>query len=125
MTGRSARKPPPLQDYQAYSLIHFQTEDSPLREEVEDLWARRDEQDVIDKLSPFMFKEKHSDVRMLFHNAVMRWKCSLLSKDGRQELQDWIKCDAEKKWDMIQHPWKSFPGVEEDEITAENQFVQK
>ena len=125
MTGKGARRPSPLQDYQAYSVIHYQPEDSPLREEVEDLWARRKEKDVVDKLSPFMLKEKHTDTRMLFHNAVMRWKCSLLSEDEQCKLWEWIENDTEKKWYMIQHPWKSFQDEEVDDLTAENQFVQE
>jgi hypothetical protein len=106
-------------------VIHFQPTDSPLREEVEDLWARRKEQEVIDKLSPFMFKGEHSDTRMLFHNAVMRWKCSLLHEDEHRELQEWIESDVARKWDIIQYPWKPSQGDGVDDLTAENQYVQE
>lgn len=106
-------------------MIHFQPEDSPLREEVEDLWTRRKEQEVVDKLAPFMYKEEHSDTRMLFHNAVMRWKCSLLDDDQQHELQQWIEADVERKWDLIQHPWKSSQGEGVDDLTAENQYIQE
>lgn len=71
-----------------------------------------------------MFKEEHADTRMLFHNAVMRWKCSLLSEDEQRELQEWIDSDIESKWDLIQHPWKAHQGTDEDELTAENRYVQ-
>ena len=62
---------------------------------------------------------------MLFHNVVMQWKCSLLNENGRQKLGDWIDHDMDKKWDMIQHPWKLLQSTDEDELTAENRFVQK
>ena len=124
LTGKSARKPVPLQPYQAYSARYFQP-NSPLREEVDDLWNRREEQEVIDILSPFMVGEASHNRRLFFHNAVMKWKCSKLSEDEKEELQAWIEDEVDERWDAIKHPWKN-PQVEEaDELTVENQYIQR
>ena len=34
---------------------------------------------------------EHSNRRLGFHNAVMWWKCSLLTDEERQEHQNWIE----------------------------------
>jgi hypothetical protein len=124
-TGKSSRKPVPLQPYQAYSARYFQPEDSPLRGEVEDLWQRREEQEVVDMLSPFMVGEASRDRRLFFHNTVMRWKYSKLSEGEKKDLQGWIDKEVEERWDTIKYPWKG-PQVEKaGELTAENQYIQK
>lgn len=96
-----------------------------LREEVDELWKRHQDQDVIDLLAPFMLKEKDGDTRMLFHNAVMRQKCSLLTEDEKRDLQNWIDDDVQKRWDRVRYPWKTAKSKDVSELTAENQHVQK
>lgn len=124
LSGRAARKPPPLQLYQGYSSRFYKEENVALRAEVEDLWGRREEQDVIDQLEPFTLNGGIPNERMLFHNAVMRWKCSLLTDDERRDLEVWIEDEAQKRWDATLQPWKvQIKGV--DELTAENQYTQK
>lgn len=125
LTGKHARKPSPLQPHQAYSVRYFRPENSPLRMEVNNLWARRQEQEVVNMLTPFFIKEKDCDTRMLFHNAVMCWKCSELSEDEKQDLQTWIDDKVEQCWDVIQHPWRNPNAMEVEELTAENQYIQK
>ena len=93
--------------------------------EVNDLWACRQEQEVVDMLTLFFIKEKDCDTRMLFHNTVMCWKCSELSEDEKQDLQMWIDDEVEQCWDAIQHPWRNPNAVEVEELTAENQYIQK
>jgi len=63
---------------------------------VDQLWERRREQEVVNLLSPFTAKETDFETRMLFHNAVMRQKCSLLTKDEKADLQVWIDDDLQK-----------------------------
>jgi len=76
-------------------------------------------------LSPFLIKEGDINSRMLFHNAVMRRKCSSLSEEEELDLQAWIDDDVAKKWADIQQPWKSLQTDDVDELTAENQYVQR
>lgn len=125
LTGNPPRKPPPLQPHQAYSVQHHRADDAPLRAEVEDLWVRRQEQGVIDTLTPFSIQEGDLNVRLHFHNAVMRWKCSLLTEDESSDLQEWIESDAERKWTDVREPWRALQTEDTDELTAENQYVQK
>ena len=62
---------------------------------------------------------------MHFHNMVMHWKCPLLNQDEQCELQEWIDKDAQERWDAIQNPWKALQVSAVEEMTAENQYVQK
>ena len=118
MTGKSSRKPAPHQFHHAYSLCFYQPKDSPLRQEVEDLWNRRKEKSVIDQLTPFMNAGDSCNRRLGFHNTVMRWKCSLLTDVERQELQDWIDKKVLEKEEETKQPWKA------TQYTAENDYIQ-
>ena len=57
LTGKSTRKPALLQFHHAFSVRFFRPKGSPLRQEVKDLWERRQEKSVIDLLTPFMNTE--------------------------------------------------------------------
>ena len=88
------------------------------------LWEHRQEQEVADLFSPFMVKGEDSDTRMLFHNAVMRQKCSLLTEDEKAKFQVWIDDDVQRRWEGIKEPWKTTGSKDISELTAENQYVQ-
>jgi len=101
LTSKNLWKPLPYQLHQAYSIRYHRPADSPLREVVQDLWDHREEQLVVDLLSPFMKTggvdtddtntsdtntddadtSESSDKSLKFHNAVMRWKCSSLTEE--------------------------------------------
>jgi hypothetical protein len=72
-----------------------------------------------------MINKADYDSQMLFHNGVMRWKCSLLNEQEKLDLQAWVDNDIVKRWEDIQKPWKSLQTEDTDELTAENQYVQK
>jgi hypothetical protein len=92
---------------------------------VDDLWERRGEKDVIDLLAPFITIDEPPNTRLEFHNVVMRWKCSLLTDEERQELQDWIDKDLEKKEEATKQPWKAMQETGDDEISTENRYIQR
>jgi len=71
-----------------------------------------------------MRKDKDTDTRMLFHNAVMRQKCSLLTEDEMDDLQAWIEEDTRQRLEGVQQPWKMGKSKDVSELTAENQHVQ-
>ena len=125
LSGNGIRKPAPKQFYHAYSVIYFRPEDSPLRKEVEGLWKRRSQKEVIDKLTPFASQGDDLSNRLFFHNAVMRWKCSLLNEDERRKVEEWIENDVQERWDEAKHPWKALQTQDVDQMTAENQYVQE
>lgn len=58
-----------------------------------------------------------SDVRIEFHNAVMRWKCSNLTDEEHQEVQDVIERRAREKEEV-----KQYTG---DELSKENEVIQR
>ena len=91
---------------------------------MDQLWERRQEQEVINLLSPFVMKKEDWNTRMFFHNAVMRQKCSLLTEDEKADLQAWIDDDVQKRWEGIKEPWKTTGSKDVSELTAENQHVQ-
>jgi len=124
LSGKAPRKPTPQQFHHAYSLVYYKPPNSPLRDEVEDLWNRRTEQDVVNTLSPFM-KSTEGNERLNFHNAVMRWKCSLLTETERKEIQSWIDNDTLDKEEKMTRPWKAGQEDGVDDASAENEYIQR
>ncbi|KAF9780503.1 hypothetical protein BJ322DRAFT_1112500 [Thelephora terrestris] len=94
LSGKSRHKKSPYQPHQAFSILHWQPAGSSLHGEVEDLWAQQLEPSVHQMLKPFLSETAKSSSttseKLLFHMAVMHWKCSLLSPDERTELNSWI-----------------------------------
>ena len=134
LAGKSNRKRAPYQFHHAFSVRYFGGKDSPLRREVDDLWNRRGEKSVIDLLAPFMHTDDSShpqshnpddSSRLQFHNAVMRWKCSLLTDEQRQEHHEWIEQTRAEKEDEARRPWKAVQDVGDDELLVENMYIQK
>ena len=82
------------------------------------------DEDVIEKLSHF---SKSDDIstgsRLNFHNAVMHWKCSLLTEEEHQEMEEWIANSVLEKEQDISKPWKA--GEDGDELSAENDYIQR
>jgi len=126
LTGKTSRKPTPYQIHHAYSIRYHREPDSPLRKEVEDLFGRRENQDIIDLLGPFSTaKDLATGSRLNFHNAVMRWKCSLLTEEERQEMDDWIARSTAEKKEINSKPWKAVKDDEKDELSVENEFIRR
>jgi len=124
LTGKSGRKPAPLQFHQAYSVRFFQPKGSLLREEVGKLWNKREEKSTINLLTPFT-TNGNLDSYLPFHAAVMRWKCSSLTDEERQETQDWIDQKVLEKEEGMKRPWSVANDVGEDELAAENKYIQR
>lgn len=68
---------------------------------------------------------EHSDRRLGFHNAVMRWKCSLLTDEERQEHQNWIEEHVLEKEEEIKRPWTATMEKGAEESSTENEYIQK
>lgn len=97
---------------------------SKLREEVKDLWARRNKPYVCETLKPFLNDtikaSTSSSEKLLFHMAVMRWKCSLLTPDEVTVLHDWIDEQQRLKEKTQALPWSEEAGKHGDDVFAEN-----
>ena len=125
LTGKITRKVAPHQFHHAYSIQFYRPDNSQLRQEVDELWSRREEQSVIDMLAPFMTQGGAANPNKIlnFHNAVMRWKCSLLTDEEREAHHDWIEEDARQRAEEAEKPWKA-EGCS-SELAAENEFIQR
>ena len=122
LSGKSNRKHPPYQFHHAFSVRYWRKDPS-LRQEAKDLWARRNEQKVIDLLAPFMNVNCYTYLQ--FHNAIMRWKCSLLTDEQRQEHQAWIEQNLLEKEDEVNRPWRAMLAEGDDESLVENSYIQR
>ena len=124
LTGKSTWKPTPNQLHHAYSIRYFRPTDSPLRAELDDLWSRRDQQEVVNLLSPFSKAEDLSTgTHLNFHNTFMRWKCLLLTEAELEDMNDWIANAVLEKEEELSKPWKTERG--EDALSVENEYIQK
>ena len=123
LTGRSARKKPPYQLHQAFSVLHWRPKDSPLRREVNDLWAKRQDDEACRFLSPFIKKSRSiiSLTRLQFHMVVMEWKCSMLHLNELATLRSWI--DEQRA--LNERPWAEEAKVYGDDLVAENRHIQR
>ena len=124
LSGKTQRKVTPLQFHQAFSIRYFRDLDSPLRNEVKDLWERRDKEPVLKLLDGFWAPE-HPHDPLKFHNAVMRWKCSLLTPEEQQEHQEWIDQNTLEREEEAEQPWKAARETTNDELSAENEHIQR
>ena len=128
LSGKSKRKGAPYQLHQAFSILYWRPQDSPLRLEVESLWIRRDEDSVHEILKPFLKEAVKTSTstseKLVFHMAVMRWKCSLLTTDGLTTLQDWVDEQHKSKEKIRSLPWSDEAGEHGDGLFAENTYVQ-
>ena len=110
--------------HHTYSIRYHQDADSPLRKEVNDLWDQQGDEDVIEQLAPFTKADDPSgDSRLNFHNAVMCWKCSLLTDEELQEMAEWIANSVAEKEEVISKPWKA--GQVEEGLSVENEYIQR
>lgn len=118
------RKLSHLQFHHAFSVRYFRPEDSELRKEITSLWERRDEEEVVELLTPFVTANDFSN-RLEFHNTVMRWKCSLLTAEQRKEHENWINEFFLKQEEAMNQPWKAMQEADANELAAENNYIQR
>lgn len=123
LTGRSARKKPPYQLHQAFSVLYWRPNDSPLRREVNSLWEKRHDNAVKECLDPHVKASGGvaSLSRLQFHMAVMLWKCSSLSPDELATLHGWI--DEQRALNGC--PWAAEADAYGDSLVAENRHIQR
>lgn len=69
-----------------------------------------------------MAAEESSNKTLNFHNAAMRWKCSLLNEEQLLDMEEWIATKVSEKMEDISKPWTAGSG--EDELSKENEYIQ-
>jgi len=129
LTGRSRRKTRPYQLYQAFSILYWRPPESPLRQELNELWERRHEESVSEMLSPFLEEAVESSTstseKFVFHVAVMRWKVSTLADEELDVLRSWIKGQQKLKEQARVSPWMQEADEYDDALFAENAHIQR
>ena len=66
-----------------------------------------------------------SSEKLVFHIAVMCWKCSLLNPDKLNTLQDWID-EQQKAKQMVQALlWSAEANEYRDEVFSGNTYIQQ
>lgn len=79
-------------------------------------------------LKPFLKESTKTatstSAKLVFHMAVMRWKCSLLNPNEIATLQDWIDVQHASKKKTQTLPWSEEAGEHGDEVFAENTHIQ-
>ena len=63
--------------------------------------------------------------KLLFHMAVMRWKCSLLAPDKMTVLHNWIGEQQKLKDARRALPWSEEAFEHGDDLFAENTYIQR
>jgi len=53
----------------------------------------------------------------------MRWKCSLLTEEELEDMEDWISDSVVEKEEKITAPWKAGKGG--DKLSTKNEFFQR
>jgi hypothetical protein len=95
LAGKHSRKKPPLQAWQAYSILKYRPKDSPLRVEVVKLFEERTNSAVIAPLIPFFpSSTDFSTVDFLtFLSAYMRERCTHLTAEEQGQVEALTRSD--------------------------------
>jgi len=129
LTGKSRRKTRPYQLHQAFSVLYWQPPESPLREEVKELWEKRNEAAVREKLSPFLREALKSSPstseKLMFHMAAMRWKVDALTAEELDVLNLWIDEQHKSKEQARVLPWTQEADEYDDLLFVENAHIQR
>ena len=109
LTGKFKCRTRPYQLHQAFSVLHWQPPESPLRQELKKLWEDRNEEHVRVTLGPFLNEaaefSSHRYGKLTFHMAVMRWKVSKLTAEELDNLRSWVDEQHKSKEQARTLPW--------------------
>jgi hypothetical protein len=126
VTGKSTRKKPPLQKWQAYCIQNYRPLGSPLRDEVEALYASRDKPTAISFILPFLPPDTDlaSVTPLAFLSAFMRERCTHLSPEEDNELEVYIEEQELLALEHRDQPWFLDDDYEDKPLLAENRYIQ-
>lgn len=68
---------------------------------------------------------KTSSEKLVFHIAVMRWKCSFLRPDELATLEDWINEQEKVRLKAQTLPWSAEGDEYGDGLFADNTHIQR
>jgi hypothetical protein len=127
LAGRSTRRKPPLQKWQAFSSLYYRAEDSPLRTEVKSLFDQRHDPQVVGFLAEFL--PPGTDIATVDHltflGAFARERCNRLSNEEEERVQAYIE---EQQMLAVEHhdrPWFLDDSYKDNPLWAENKYIQE
>jgi len=127
LAGKHSRKKPPLQKWQAFSVLYYRPEDSPLRDEVKALFEKRDNPSAVAFLTEFL--PPGTDIqtidRLTFFSAFLRERCTRLSADEEVEVQAHIEEQQQRDEEHRDRPWFLDDDYEDKPLLVENRFIQQ
>ena len=126
VTGKSTRKKPPLQKWQAYSVLKYRPSDSPLRDEVQTLYESRNDPTAISFLLPFLPPGTNLTAihPLVFRSAFMREHCTRLSTKEKEEVEAYVEQQELLATEHRDQPWFLDDDYEDKPLLAENRYIQ-
>lgn len=126
LSGKHSRKMPPLQKWQAFSIIYYRPPDSPLRIEARSLFEKRGHPAAIKHLAKTLPAD--ADINtidyLVFLSAYLRERCTCLSKEEEKKVQDHIDKQESLAVELQDRPWSLDDDNENDPLLAENRYIQ-
>lgn len=127
LSGKHARKKPPLQPWQAFSVLYFHPADSSLRREVDELFSQRNDAAVIGHLASYLPQDVNMNTvqPLQFLSAVLRERCTRLSSEEEAKVKAYIQEQSLLAEEHRDKPWFLDDDFEDKPLLAKNRFVQQ
>ena len=127
LSGKYSRKKPPLQTWQAFSIIYYRPQGSSLRTEALSLFERRNDPTAIKFLADFFPPQTDISTTeyLPFLTAFLRERCTRLSDDEEKKVQAYIQEQdliVTEQWAL---PWSLDEDYDDDPLMAENRYIQR
>ena len=121
-----SRKRPPLQKWQAFSVLYYRPVDSPLRTEARLLYGKRNDPEATGFLADFFpSNAKISTMSYLtFLSVYLRERCSRLSEEEDQKVKAYIDEQESLAEELRDRPWSLKDDDEWDPLLVENRYIQ-
>lgn len=127
ITGKGSRKKPPLQQWQAFSTLYYRPLDSPLRKEAQELYEKRNDPIAISHLTQHIRHNINISTTdyLTFLGAFLRERCTRLSSEEEDAVQQQIEEQQLLAADLRDQPWVLDDDFEDKPLLAENRYIQK
>ena len=127
LSGKHSRKKPPLQTWQAFSVIYYRPTNSSLRREVDALFNRRNDTAAVSHLASYLPSDANMKTikRLQFLSAFLRERCTRLSDEESTKVHDYIQQQSALSEEHRDKPWFLDESYEDNPLLAENRFIQQ
>ena len=127
LSGKQTRKKPPLQPWQAFSIIYYRPTNSPLRREVDALFNQRNDSAAVKYLAKYLPPDVDMSTidRLRFLSAFLRERCTRLSSEEEVKVKAYIEEHSLQEGERRDQPWFLDDNYEDKPLLAENRFIQQ